>query len=109
MQVTLIFRASIQQGAVPDYWKKALVTPVYKKGDRSNPANYRPISLTCVVCKVLEHIISSSIYTHLSNNTILHDAQHGFRKRRSCETQLIDTTHDFATALNDGYEVDDIS
>jgi len=106
--LTLIFQASIQQGVVPDDWKKALDTPVYKKGDRSNPANYHPISLTCVVCKILEHIITSSIYTHLSTNTILHDAQHGFQKRRSCETQLIDTIHDFATALNDGYEVDAI-
>jgi len=106
--LTLIFQASIHQGAVPDDWEIALVTPVYKKGDRSNLANYHPISLTCVVYKVLEHIISSSIYTHLSTNTISHDAQHGFRKRRSCETQLIDTIHDFATALNGGYEVDAI-
>ena len=73
---------------------------IYKKGDRSNPANYRSISLTCIACKILEHIISTSIYSHLGNHQILHDAQHGFHKWHSCETQLINAVHDFALALN---------
>ena len=104
--LTLIYQASLQQGCIPDEWKKALITPIYKNGDRSCPANYRPISLTCIVCKTLEHIISTSIYNHLEEYTILYPEQHGFRRRRSCETQLISTIYDFATALNNAEQVD---
>ena len=106
--LTLIFQASLKQGTIPDDWKKALVVPVFKKGVRTNPSNCRPISLTCVICKVLEHIITSSIYAHLESQNILCDAQHGFHKRRSCDTQLISTINDFAAALNEGYEINAI-
>ena len=61
--------------------------------------NYRPISLTCIVCKILEHIISTNMYQHLEDNHIICRQQHGFRKRYSCETQLITT---IATTLNNG-------
>ena len=77
-----------------------------KKGDRSNPANYRPVSLTCIACKVLEHIICSQIKDHLRFFHLLHDAQHGFRKARSCETQLILCTNDLAKSLNKGEQID---
>ena len=52
----VIFQCSIESGAIPDAWKKATISPVYKKSDRSDPANYRPVSLTCISCKILEHI-----------------------------------------------------
>ena len=55
----LIYQTSLQQGCIPDEWKKALFTPIYKNGDRYCPANYRPISLTSIVCITLEHIIST--------------------------------------------------
>ena len=106
--LTLIYQASLQQGCIPDEWKKVLFTPIYKNGDRSCPANYRLISLTCIVCKTLEHIISTSIYNHLEEHTILCPEQHGFCRRKSCETQLISTIHDFATALNNAEQVDAI-
>ena len=106
--LTLIYQASLNQGSVPEDWKKALVTPVFKKGDRSLAANYRPISLTCIICKQLEHIISTNIHEHLEKHGILHSVQHGFRKQRSCETQLINTVHDFASALNNREQIDAI-
>ena len=81
-------------------WKKALVTPVFKKGDTSKPENYRPVSLTSICCKITEHIIVSQTMKHLDNHSILMDIQHGFRRRRSCESQLIITSHDLATILN---------
>ena len=56
-----------------------IVSPIYKKGDRSLPVNYRPVSLTCTCCKVLEHIVYSSVIKHLESNGILSEAQHGFR------------------------------
>ena len=63
--LTLIYWASLDQGSVLEDWKKALVIPVFKKHDRSLAANYRPISLTRIVCKLLEHIISTNIHAHL--------------------------------------------
>ena len=65
------------------------MSPVFKKGDKTDPSNYRPISLTCVLCKVLEHIVASSMSKHFTDQNILYELQHGFRERRSCETQLI--------------------
>ena len=83
-----IFQKSVKTGELPSIWKTANVAPAYKKGDKSNAANYRPISLTCILCKTLEHIIASSITKHFTNLGIFYDLQHGFREKRSCETQL---------------------
>ena len=86
---TLFFQASLKQGTIPTDWTTANVVPIFKKRDRLQPNNYRPISLTSITCKMLEHIITSNIMQHLGTHHILHDAQHGFRKHRSTETQLI--------------------
>ncbi len=59
--ITILFQASINQGTVPASWKKASVAPLFKKGNRQSAANYRPISLTSILCKICEHIILSSI------------------------------------------------
>ena len=106
--LTILYQASIDIGSVPDIWKSALVTPVFKKGDRNKAANYRPISLTVTVicCKLLEHILHSSIKRHLDAHTILNNVQHGFRKARSCETQLITAVDDIAHNLDNGLQTD---
>ena len=70
------------------------------KKDRNKDKKYRPISLTSISCKVLEHILHSNIMKHLENNNILTDLQHGFRKHRSCETQLIITVNGLAKSIN---------
>ena len=57
----LIFQRSLDTGKLPDIWKETNVSPIFKKGEKSDPSNYRPISLTCVLCKVLEHIVASSV------------------------------------------------
>ena len=80
-----LFQISIDNGKIPLDWKTALVTPVFKKGNRSDTENYRPISLTLIACKILEHVIHSCIINHFEHNQILYDCQHGFRKRRSCK------------------------
>ena len=82
-----IFNESLAQGAVPDDWRLANVTPVFKKGEKYDAANYRPVSLMCICCKTLEHILVSNINKHLAFESILADCQHGFRSQRSCETQ----------------------
>ena len=96
----------MQQGNIPDDWKKALVTPLFKKGNRNNPVNYRPISLTSVCCKLLERIIYSNIISHLNEHNILSDAQFGFRHRHSVELQLLRTIHDLAFNLNNKKQTD---
>ena len=82
--IQLLFQRSLATGKIPADWKKANVSPVFKKGSKSDPANYRPISLTCILCKVMEHIIASKLTQHFNKHNILYDLQHGFRERRSC-------------------------
>ena len=102
----VIFQRSLDTGELPADWKNALITPVFKKASRSDPANYRPISLTCISCKLLEHNVNMHILNHLDEHKILADSRHGFRKRRSCDTQLLLTCHDLSSVVNDCGQVD---
>ena len=106
--LTKIFNQSISLGRLPSAWTKANVTAIFKKGSRTDPANYRPVSLTSVCCKVLEHIIYSHVIHHLDKCHALHDAQHGFRAKRSCETQLLTTVHHIWEANEHVKQVDAI-
>ena len=104
--LTTIFNKSLEQGEVPLDWKKANVTAIYKKGDKYEPSNYRPVSLTSLCCKLQEHILVSNVLSHLDEHDILTDCQHGFRARRSCETQLIGLYHDLAQSLDKKKQTD---
>ena len=88
------------------------MAPVYKNGEKYDAANCRPVSLTCICCTTLEHIIVSNINKHLSIENILADCQHGFRSQRSCETQLVQFFHDMVSnldrALNRGHRQTDV-
>ena len=97
--LTFIFNTSLETGEVPSDWRNANVVPIYKKGSRYNASNYRPISLTCICCKILEHVIATAIMTHSDINNMLSPFQHGFRRNRSCETQLLQFTTDIANIL----------
>jgi hypothetical protein len=100
------FQLSLDLGQIPDDWREAEVVPIFKKGDKHQAANYRPVSLTSITCKLLEHIIHSSIMGHFDKYSILTDCQHGFRKKRSCETQLITTVQEIASSTAKGEQVD---
>ena len=91
-----IFKKSYDDGEVPEDWKTANITPVFKKGKRSDTANYRPISLTCIACKPMEHVLTSNIMMHVNDHNILYLLQHGFREGQSCETQLVELVNDLA-------------
>ena len=78
--ITLPFTASLIQWNIPSTWRKALIAQIFKKGSESDASDHRTISLTSVLCKLCEHIIHSTILTHLANHKIPYDAQHGFRK-----------------------------
>ena len=85
-----IYQRSLDTGELPSDWLGANIVRAFKKGDCHAPENYRPISLTSVPCKVLEHICRNML-SHLENNNILTNLNHGFRKGYSCETQLLTT------------------
>ena len=94
-----IFRISLAQGVVPHDWRMATVVPVFKKGDKCDPSNYRPISLTSVCSKIMEHIVVSNLHQHFEEERILSVHQHGFRKKHNTETQLLSICQDWHTAL----------
>ena len=82
-----IYQYTLDHGEIPQDRRDALVVPIFKKGERHIAANYRPVSLTSISCKILERIIHSNIMKHLDANKILTNTQHGLRKKRSTETQ----------------------
>jgi len=81
-------------GFVPSEWLNATIIPVFKKGVSGKTNNYRPISLTCVLSKIAERILSRRIFGHLQCNNILHSSQHGFCKNRSTTTNLLESLND---------------
>ena len=102
----VIFQKSINTGRVPSDWKQANVSPIFKKGERYNAANYRPVSLTCICSKLLEHIVTKHLVSHLEENNILYNLQHGFRSKRSTESQLLAFTQDILSNLKSGKQTD---
>ncbi|XP_053389728.1 uncharacterized protein LOC128552706 [Mercenaria mercenaria] len=99
-----LFQHSINSGEAD--WREASEVPLFKKGDRHQAAKYRPVSLTSITCKLLEHIVNSSVMTHFDKQDVLCDNQHGFRKRRSCESQFLTTIQEIASTAAKGKQVD---
>ena len=104
--LTDIYNSSLRESKVPDDWRNAIVTPVYKKGPKIKAENYRPISLTCICCKVTDHVITSNMMAYLDEHHLLHSNQHGFCKKLSCETQLIQFVLDISDTLNESGQTD---
>ena len=98
--LAFVFQQSYEEGAIPKDWSTARISAIYKKGDKDTSANYRPVSLTCITCKIMEHVVCSQIGHHLDDYNILYPHQHGFRKQLSCETQLISSIDDWASSIN---------
>jgi Reverse transcriptase (RNA-dependent DNA polymerase) len=106
--LTTIYKASLSSGEVPDDWRRAHVTPIHKKGSKSDPANYRPVSLTSVSCKVLESIIRDELVSHMTDNGLIKESQHRFVKGRSCATNLVEFFDYVSEAVDGGGSVDAI-
>ena len=83
-----VFNLSTEEGVVPLEWKEANIIPLFKKGSRSKSENYRPVSLTSVVCKLLERLIKDHLVDFLVKNNLINPSQHGFLKARSCLTNI---------------------
>jgi len=89
--LSMLFNKSMEEGQVPEKWKVASVTPVHKKGSKTDPGNYRPVSLTSVLGKLMESMMTSEISNYLANNNLLSPHQHGFTNGRSTVTNLLET------------------
>ena len=98
--LSYIVQQSHDEGTVPSDWSTACTSAIYKKGDKSTVSNYRPVSLTCIICKIMEHIMCSQIGRHLDYNNILNPNQHGFRTVLSCKTPLVSTIHELTYSIN---------
>ena len=88
---SILFNKCINNFTSPDQWLEAIITAIYKKGERNIPDNYRPISLTSVISKLFESIVRDAIVAHISNNRLFAEEQHGFVPKRNCATQLLDS------------------
>jgi len=103
--LAMLYNQFMSVAYVPCAWKSAVVVPVFKKGVSGLVQNYRPISLTCVVSKIMEPTVSDWITNHLLANNILHSAQHGFLKHRSTTTKLTKCFNDWIVCVQDRYQM----
>ena len=104
-----IFKKSFEEGEIPKIWKDANVSSIYKnKGSKSSATNYRPVSLTCVPCRLSEKCVRDTILTHMNSNKLFSDCQFGFREKRSCVLQLLDVFDDWVKAYDEGFQIDTI-
>ena len=101
-----LFNLTLSTGSIPSQWKKAIITLIYKKGSHDSPSNYRPISLTFVMCRILENIIANKVMDHLLTSNILSEYQFGFIPNRSTCSQLLTTLNHWFTNLDQGINVD---
>ena len=95
-----IFNLSLRSGHIPQDWRDANITPLFKKGSRSSPSNYRPVSLTSQVVKVMERLIQDKLVNFLERNKIISCHQHGFQKKSSCITQLLECLNDWTDSYD---------
>ncbi len=95
-----IFRKSLALGQLPSDWLKVNVIGIYKKGQKCEPSNYRPVSLTSVTCKLMEHIIYSQVMKYYTKHNFINSVQHGFLKGLSCDTQLVTTVEELQRGLD---------
>ena len=102
--VTELFKGCVETGELPKVWKSASVVGLFKKGSKADPLNYRPVSLTCILCKIFEQLVRQHIVNYLENN--ISGYQHGFVKGKSCLSNLLETFHHILELLEQGLPVD---
>ena len=106
LPLSILFNKSFQSGHLPRDWKIVYITPIHKKGLRNVAGNYRPVSLTSTVVKLMESIIKSSIFDHLISNNLISSSQFGFLPGHSCSTQLLYVMDIITSSLDHGLPVD---
>ena len=106
LPITMLFRKSLQEGILPQEWKIAHISPIFKKGSKSAVNNYRPVSLTSILCKIMEKLVRKHIMKHLEENNLISKHQHGFVPGRSCTTQLLEALDAWTETVDSGGGVD---
>ena len=104
--ISCLLNKCFECGRIPNDWKNSDVICIFKKGDKSDPGNYRPVSLTCILSKIAESFMKEYIYNFLESNKYLCDEQHGFRSHRSCTTQLLLVSDIISKRIEDGLDTD---
>ena len=100
-----LFQLSIRERKVPSTWKQADVIPIYKKGDKSDPNNYRPVSLLNTTGKLMEKVVFKYLFNFFRDNFIISLWQSGFMPKCSTTCQLLEIYHTFCNAVADGKEI----
>ena len=101
-----IFSKSMEDGELPEDWRLANVTPIFKKGSRTKPENYRPVSLTSIPCKIMESIVKDGLMAHLEENSLMNPSQHGFMPGKSCATNLLEFLEFVTRIVDEGKNMD---
>ena len=104
--LSILFSKSLKDGRIPEDWRSANVTPIFKKGSKAMPGNYRPVSLTSATCKLMERIVKEDIEAHVERNGLIRPSQHGFRQGRSPQTNLIEFMEQTTTWMDEGRSFD---
>ena len=106
LPLSIVFKRSLDEGVVPDDWRRGNITPIFKSGSKMSPGNYRPVYLTCIICKIMESIIRDDIVQHLSNHHLIHASQHGFTYSKSCQTNLLEYLNTLTKLVDEGHNID---
>ena len=106
--ITIIFKTSLQTMELPTEWKQGQISAIFKKGNRKLASNYRPVSLTSIVCKSIEHIIREHVIGHMKSNKLFSSKQYGFISGRSTTLQLLQVMNIWTEALDQGHHIDAI-
>ena len=104
--LSVVYQRSLLTGEVPEDWRLAGVTPIYQKGCREDPGNYRPVSLTSVSGQIMEQIPLREITRHMRDSRGIRPSQHGFTKGRSCSTNLVSFYDPVTRLVDEGKAVD---
>ena len=104
--VAQVFRRSLDEGCLPRLWKSGTIKPIFKGGARHSAANYRPITLTSVLCKCFERLLKKAIQGHFERLSLISPSQHGFQKNRSCVTNLLVARESWVNLLDEGAYLD---